>query len=198
MLPYVLILYYSRYGATKTMAEYIARGVHSLSGIEARIRTVPAISAETEAISPPVPDTGDPYATADDLKNCAGLAMGSPCRFGNMAAPLKYFIDNTGSLWASGALINKPAAVFSSSASLHGGQESTLLSMMIPLIHHGTIIVGIPFSESLLNTTTTGGTPYGPTHVTGPNGQWPVNEDEKALCIALGKRLAKLSLQLID
>ncbi len=197
MLPTVLVLYYSRYGATRTMANLIARGVNSISGVEAKIRTVPAISTVTESVEPTVPETGDPYVTLEDLKTCSGLALGSPTRFGNMAAPLKYFIDSTANLWFAGDLAGKPAAVFSSSASLHGGQESTLLSMMLPLIHHGALIVGIPFTESTLITTTSGGTPYGPTHVAGPDSKLPITEDEKTLCMALGKRLASITLKLI-
>lgn len=196
MLPYILVLYYSRYGATKNMANIIGRGIHSLSGIEARIRTVPAVSAVSETQAPAVPNEGDPYVTLEDLKNCAGLAMGSPTRFGNMAAPLKHFVDSTSSLWLTGDLAGKPAAVFSSSSSMHGGQESTLLSMMLPLIHQGMIIVGIPYTEATLVSTISGGTPYGPTHVAGPDGKLPLSEDEKALCFALGKRLAALTLQL--
>lgn len=196
MLPYILVLYYSRYGATATMANLIARGIHSVPGIEAKVRTVPAVSLVTEASEPEIPNSGDPYATLEDLKNCAGLAMGSPTRFGNMAAPLKYFVDSTSSLWLAGDLVNKPAAVFSSSSSLHGGQETTLLSMMLPLMHHGAILVGLPYTESTLITTTSGGTPYGPTHLAGVDGKLPVNEDEKTLCLALGKRLATLTLKL--
>lgn len=196
MLPYILVLYYSRYGATATMANLIARGIHSVPGIEAKVRTVPAVSLVTEASEPEIPNSGDPYATLEDLKNCAGLAMGSPTRFGNMAAPLKYFVDSTSSLWLAGDLVNKPAAVFSSSSSLHGGQETTLLSMMLPLMHHGAILVGLPYTESTLITTTSGGTPYGPTHLAGSDGKLPVNEDEKTLCLALGKRLATLALKL--
>ncbi len=197
MQPYVLVLYYSRYGAVKTMANLIARGVNSVSGIEARVRTVPAVSTTTEATEPAIPTEGDPYVTLDDLKDCAGLAMGSPTRFGNMAAPLKYFLDSTSGLWMTGALAGKPAAVFSSSASMHGGQETTLISMMFPLIHHGAVIVGVPYTEPTLVTTSSGGTPYGPTHVAGPESKLPISEDEKTLCLALGKRLATITLKLI-
>lgn len=196
-MPYILVLYYSRYGATKAMANFIARGINSLPGIEARIRTVPPVSVVTEVAEPPIPDSGDIYVTIEDLKNCVGLAMGSPTRFGNMAAPLKYFIDNTSSLWLSGDLAGKPAAVFSASASHHGGQETTLISMIMPLMHHGAIIVGLPYTEMALITTTTGGTPYGPTHVAGPDSKLPISEDEKILCIALGKRLATIALKLL-
>jgi len=196
-MPYILVFYYSRYGATAKMANYIARGINSLAGIEAVVRTVPPISPVTEIAEPPVPPEGAPYVTLDELKNCAGLAMGSPTRFGNMAAPLKYFIDTTSGLWLSGALAGKPASVFSSSASLHGGQETTLISMMFPLIHHGALIVGLPYTETTLLTTRSGGTPYGPTHVAGTESKLPVDEDEKTLCIALGKRLANIALKLI-
>lgn len=196
MQPYILVVYYSRYGATKNMANFIARGIESVSGIEARLRTVPPVSATFDATAKAVPAEGDPYASLEDLKNCAGLAMGSPTRFGNMAAPLKHFIDSTSGLWLSGDLSGKPASVFSSSASMHGGQETTLISMMLPLMHHGAIIVGIPYTESTLITTTTGGTPYGPTHVAGADSKLPISEDEKALCLALGKRLANIALRL--
>lgn len=175
------------------MAQHIARGIESVSGMEARIRTVPPVSPNTEASEPSVPESGAPYATLDDLKNCAGLALGSPTRFGNMAAPMKYFIDQASSVWLSGQLINRPATVFSSTASLHGGQESTLLSMMLPLFHLGFIILGLPYSEPDLNTTKTGGTPYGPTHVTGATGKNPLSEEEARLCFASGKRLAEIA-----
>ncbi len=197
MLPYVLVLYYSRYGSTATMANLIARGINSVQGIEAKIRTVPAVSMVIESTESAIPASGDPYVTLEELKNCAGLTLGSPTRFGNMAAPLKYFLDGTGSLWMAGDLVNKPAAVFSSTSSLHGGQETTLLSMMLPLIHHGAIIVGIPYTEPALSTTRSGGTPYGPTHVTGPDGKSPISEEEKTLCMALGKRVASLALKLL-
>ena len=197
MLPYILVLYYSRYGATASMANLIARGINSVQGIEARLRTVPPVSPATQVTLPPVPPTGDPYATFEDLKDCAGLAMGSPTRFGNMAAPLKHFIDGTSNLWLAGTLVGKPASVFSSTSSLHGGQETTLLSMMLPLIHHGTMIVGVPYTESALLTTTSGGTPYGPTHVAGADNQAPISDEEKTLCIALGKRLAIIAMKLL-
>lgn len=196
-MSYILVLYYSRYGAVKQMAHYVARGIESIAGIEARIRTVPPVSPTTEATDPAVPDSGAPYATLDDLKNCSGLALGSPTRFGNMAAPMKYFIDQTSGLWLSGSLINKPATVFSSTASLHGGQETTLLTMMLPLFHLGMMIIGIPYSEPDLNTTTTGGTPYGASHVAGTNGKNPVSDEEMRLCIAQGKRLAEIAIKLI-
>lgn len=194
-MPYILVLYYSRYGATAQMADLIARGIHAVHGIEARVRTVPPVAPTTDIASPPVPPEGAPYVTLEDLKNCAGLAMGSPTRFGNMAAPLKHFLDTTSSLWLSGDLSGKPAAVFSSSASLHGGQETTLISMMFPLLHHGAIIVGLPYTEPTLTSTTSGGTPYGPTHVAGAESRLPITEDEKTLCLALGKRLAMITLK---
>ncbi len=192
----ILVLYYSRYGATEKMAHQIARGIESIAGVEARIRTVPPVSDNLDQSAQTVPETGSPYATAQDLIECAGLALGSPTRFGNMAASMKYFWDNTTSLWLSGALINKPAAVFSSTGSLHGGQETTLISMMLPLLHHGCLIVGLPYSEPDLSTTTSGGTPYGPTHVAGAESNKPLSEEEKRLCQALGKRLATVSLKL--
>jgi len=192
----ILVLYYSRYGAVKQMAQHVARGIESITNIEARIRTVPPVSPVIETTQPSVPDSGAPYVTLDDLKNCDGLALGSPTRFGNMAAPMKYFLDTTSSLWLSGNLVNKPAAVFSSTSSLHGGQETTLLSMMFPLIHLGCIIVGIPYTEHDLNTTKTGGTPYGATHVAGLDGKNPVSEEEQRLCFAMGKRLAQITLKL--
>jgi NAD(P)H dehydrogenase (quinone) len=192
----ILILYYSRYGAVKQMANYIARGVESVPNMEAKIRTVPSVSPTSEATTPPVPDSGAPYATLDDLKNCDGLALGSPTRFGNMAAPMKYFLDTASGLWLAGDLVNKPAAVFSSTSSLHGGQETTLISMMLPLMHLGFVLLGIPYTEPDLNTTSTGGTPYGATHVTGPDGKKPVSEEEQRLCYAMGKRLAEISLKL--
>jgi NAD(P)H dehydrogenase (quinone) len=194
--PYILVLYYSLKGNTAKMAEYIARGIESIDGIEARVRTVPAVSTKTESVDPVIPTEGPLYATLDDLKNCAGLAMGSPTRFGNMASALKYFLDGTGALWQSGALINKPAACFTSTASLHGGQETTVLSMQLPLLHHGMIIVGVPYSETHLFTTTGGGTPYGASHMAGANSDQAISESEKAICITLGKRLATIALKL--
>lgn len=192
----VLILYYSRYGATHKMAEQIARGVEMVPDITATLRTVPSISSTTEAVEPAVPETGAPYATLEDLSQCAGLILGSPTRFGNMAAPLKYFLDSTSSLWMSGSLVGKPAAVFTSTASLHGGQETTLLSMMLPLLHHGMLLMGIPYSEMDLANTQTGGTPYGPSHLAGMNSNLPLSEEEKRLCKALGKRVGELVAQL--
>lgn len=192
----ILVLYYSRYGSVKKMAQHIARGVESIAGAEAYIRTVPSVSPTTEASEPAIPESGAPFVTLEDLKNCDGLALGSPTRFGNMAAPLKYFLDTTSSLWLSGALVNKPAAVFSSTASLHGGQETTLLSMMLPLMHLGFVMLGIPYTEPDLNNTTSGGTPYGATHVTGPDGKKPFTEEEQRLCFVMGKRLAEIALKL--
>nr|WP_255558299.1 NAD(P)H:quinone oxidoreductase [Zhongshania aquimaris] len=189
-----MVLYYSRHGATEKLAQHIARGVEQ-AGVEARLRTVPAVSAVCEATADDIPENGALYATEDDLRHCAGLVMGSPTRFGNMAAPLKYFLDGTSGLWMSGALIGKPAALFTSSASLHGGQESTLLTMMMPLLHHGMLITGIPYSEAALSATQSGGTPYGASHVAGQNGR-PVDEIELELAAALGKRIANLSNQL--
>jgi len=193
-MPYVLILYYSRYGATRKMAEFIARGVERVSGIEARLRTVAPIFSQ--APSEPSPASDVVFASLEDLKNCAALALGSPTRFGNMAAPLKYFWDQTSELWMNGGLIDKPAGVFTSTASLHGGQEMTLFSMMIPLFHHGMMIVGSPYSHAELLKTTTGGTPYGPSHLAGSQGENPISLEEKNLCIALGERLAKLAQRL--
>ena len=188
--PYILVLYYSRQGATREMARLIARGIES-TGMSARLRTVPAISADCEQTAPEIPDTGDIYATLDDLANCSGLLLGSPTRFGNMAASLKYFLDSTTPLWLNGALIDKPAAAFTSTGSLHGGQESTLLSMMLPLLHHGMVLVGLPYAEPALLNTRTGGTPYGASHWAGGDGQQPISPDEAALCLALGRRVAR-------
>lgn len=193
--PYVLILYYSRHGSTETMARQIARGVSQVPGVEARLRTVPPVSAETErATLPEVPDTGPIYCEDEDLRDCSALALGSPTRFGNMAAPLKYFIDGTSPLWISGALVDKPAGVFTSTASLHGGQESTLLSMALPLVHHGMIFVGLPYSAPELHATRTGGTPYGASHWAEAGSDGELSEHEAALCQTLGKRLARLAL----
>jgi NAD(P)H dehydrogenase (quinone) len=193
--PYILVLFYSRNGSTSEMARQIARGIEQ-GGLEARLRTVPAISAECEAVAPAIPDEGAMYASLDDLKNCSGLALGSPTRFGNMAAPLKYFLDGTSNLWLTGALVGKPAGVFTSTASLHGGQESTLLSMLLPLMHHGMLVTGLPYSESALLHTTAGGTPYGPSHHAGADGKRGLDEHEIALCRALGQRLATIALKL--
>jgi NAD(P)H dehydrogenase (quinone) len=187
----ILVLYYSRHGATAEMAQRIAFGIESVAGCQARLRTVPPVSSVCEATADAIPDAGPPYASLDDLRECAGLALGSPTRFGNMAAPLKYFLDSTSSLWLSGGLIGKPAAVFTSTSSLHGGQETTLLSMMLPLLHHGMLILGLPYSETELLTTTSGGTPYGPSHTAGVDSKQPLTAEEKHLCTALGKRLAE-------
>lgn len=195
-MKYILVLYYSRYGSVKQMAQHIARGVESIAGIEAKIRTVPPVSTNIEATAPSIPDTGAPYVTIEDLKECAGLALGTPTRFGNMAAPLKYFLDQTSSLWLSGQLVNKPAAVFTSTGSLHGGQESTLLSMMLPLIHLGFVVMGIPYTEVDLNTTASGGTPYGASHFAGTDNKKPFTQEEQRLCFALGKRLAHIAVKL--
>ncbi|MBD8491512.1 NAD(P)H:quinone oxidoreductase [Pseudomonas syringae] len=193
--PYILVLFYSRNGATAEMARQIARGIE-LGGMEARLRTVPAVSADCEATAPAIPDSGAPYATLDDLKHCHGLALGSPTRFGNMAAPLKYFLDGTSNLWLTGALVGKPAGVFTSTASLHGGQETTLLSMLLPLLHHGMLITGLPYSESALVETAGGGTPYGASHHAGADGKRALDKHETDLCRALGQRLAKTALLL--
>lgn len=192
----ILILYYSRYGATAEMACRIARGVEKIPGIQAVLRTVPPVSAVCETTEDSVPREGPPYATLDDLRSCTGLALGSPTRFGNMAAPLKYFLDSTSSLWLSGDLVGKPAAVFTSTSSLHGGQETTLLSMMLPLLHHGMLLMGLPFTEPGLITTDAGGTPYGPSHVAGVDSKNPLSETEKQLCRALGSRLATVAMDL--
>ena len=189
----ILVLYYSRHGNVAGMAQHVARGIEQVPECQARVRTVPAVSALSEATAAEIPDDGPPYATRDDLVECAGLALGSPTRFGNMAAPLKYFLDGTADLWLSGALIGKPAAVFDSTGSLHGGQESTLLSMMLPLMHHGMLILGLPYSEPELTSTSSGGTPYGASHVAGSDSRSPLTEEERRLCVALGKRLAKIA-----
>lgn len=191
--PYILVLYYSRYGNTAEMARQVAHGVEQVGGICARLRTVPPVSATCEAVAEDIPEAGPPYCSEDDLRDCAGLVLGSPTRFGNMAAPLKYFVDSTSSLWLSGALIDKPAATFTSTASLHGGQESTLLSMMLPLLHHGMVLLGLPYSEPQLKDTASGGTPYGASHLAGAAGDRPVDGDEAALCQALGKRVAEFA-----
>ncbi|MBS7325878.1 MAG: NAD(P)H:quinone oxidoreductase [Thiopseudomonas sp.] len=193
--PYVLVLYYSHHGATAEMAQLIARGVES-QGLEARIRTVPKVVTEVSTPAPAVPQEGAVYATLDDLKHCAALALGSPTRFGNMAAPMKYFLDGTLNLWLTGELVGKPAGVFTSTASMHGGQETTLLSMMLPLMHHGMLLCGLPYSESALNETRSGGTPYGPSHLAGADSKRPLDEHESRLCVALGERLAQLAKQL--
>jgi NAD(P)H dehydrogenase (quinone) len=187
----ILVLYYSRHGATAEMAQLVARGVETVSGCQARIRTVPPVSTVCEATGDEIPAEGPPYATLEDLQECAGLAMGSPTRFGNMAAPLKYFLDSTSSLWLGAKLAGKPAAVFTSTSSMHGGQETTLITMMLPLLHHGMLVLGLPYSETDLLTTTSGGTPYGPSHTAGTDSNKPLSNEEKSLCTALGKRLAE-------
>lgn len=196
MTTEILVLYYSQGGAVRQLAQLIARGVERVDGVQARVRTVPKISTVCESVAPAVPDEGAPYVELADLKECAGLALGSPTRFGNMAAPLKYFLDSTSGLWLSGALAGKPAVVFTSSGSMHGGNESTLLTMMLPLLHHGMVMVGLPYSEPALSTTSGGGTPYGASHVAGAMDDTPISDDEKKLCIALGKRLAEIALKL--
>lgn len=193
--PYVLVLFYSRHGATAKMARLIAEGVEK-TGLEARVRTVPEVSADTRATSPAVPPTGAVYCTEDDLRDCSALILGSPTRFGNMAAPLKYFIDGTSSLWLAGSLTDKPAAVFTSTASLHGGQESTLLSMQLPLLHHGMFLVGLPYTNTELTETRGGGTPYGASHHAGTDGSRQLDTHESALCRALGQRVAALTRKL--
>jgi NAD(P)H dehydrogenase (quinone) len=192
----ILVLYYSQGCAVREMAQLIARGVESIKGAQARIRTVPKVSANSEATEPEIPNSGDPYCELQDLQECAGLALGSPTRFGNMAAPMKYFLDGTAGLWLKGALIGKPACVFTSTGSMHGGNETTLLTMMLPLLHHGMLIVGLPYSEPELSSTQSGGTPYGASHVGGAMDDKKITEDEKKLCLALGKRLAETALKL--
>jgi NAD(P)H dehydrogenase (quinone) len=192
----ILVLYYSRDGAVRQMAQLVARGIGQVHGASARIRTVPAVSALSESVATPVPDAGAPYAELKDLEECAGLALGSPTRFGNMAAALKYFLDSTSALWLKGALSGKPAAVFTSTGTLHGGQETTLVSMMLPLLHHGMVIVGLPYTEHELISTKSGGTPYGASHVSGIAADQPITEDERKLCLALGRRLAETAVKL--
>lgn len=194
--PYVLVLYYSRSGATATMAKQLAEGVESVGGIQARLRCVPPVSATCEAVEEEIPAEGAVYADLDDLRHCSGLALGSPTRFGNMAAPLKYFLDSTSPLWLNGALIDKPACAFTSTASLHGGQESTLLSMLIPLLHHGMVYAGLPYNETDLIETDSGGTPYGASHLAGARSDRDVDARERKLCVAQGRRLARLALAL--
>jgi NAD(P)H dehydrogenase (quinone) len=195
-MSYVLVLYYSRYGATAELARQVSRGIEEVPGIETRLRTVPPVSTVCEAVADTIPDAGPPYVSVDDLGGCAGLALGSPTRFGNMAAPLKYFLDGTSPLWLSGKLAGKPAGVFTSTSSLHGGQETTLLSMMLPLLHHGMLITGLPYSETDLLHTGSGGTPYGPSHFAGADSRRPLTDEEKRLCRALGRRLATLARRL--
>lgn len=192
----ILVLYYSRHGSTRKLAELIATGIDSVPGAQARLRTVPPVSTVCEATAPDIPADGPPYAELRDLEECAGLALGSPTRFGNMAAPMKYFLDGTVAQWLSGALAGKPACVFTATGSLHGGQETTLLSMMLPLLHHGMLILGLPYSEKGLMTTASGGTPYGPSHHAHGDNRGPVTEDESALALAMGRRLAQTALRL--
>ena len=194
----ILVLYYSHAGSVRELARHIARGVDSVTGMSARVRTVPKVSAVIEAVAAGVPDDGPPYVTSADLSECIGLAMGSPTRFGNMAAPMKYFLDGLGGEWMRGTLSGKPGSVFTSSASMHGGQESTLLTMMVPLLHHGMVIVGLPFTEAELSATRDGGTPYGASHVAGAKGELPVSETEKKLAFVQGKRLAQIAQKLHD
>lgn len=192
----ILVLYYSQYGATRQMAQLIARGAEQVAGVHARLRTVPKVSTVCETTEPDIPDNGAPYAELRDLEECIGLALGSPTRFGNMASAMKYFWDGTGGLWMKHTLVGKPAALFTSTGTMHGGQESTLLSMMLPLLHHGMVIVGLPYSDPELSSTQTGGTPYGASHVAGLANDQPISEAEKKLCMALGRRLAETALKL--
>ncbi|MEW6131897.1 MAG: NAD(P)H:quinone oxidoreductase [Pseudomonadota bacterium] len=192
----ILVLYYSQDGSVADMARLIARGIESVPSAAARIRTVPRVAPRTETAEPPVPPEGAPYAELRDFEECAGLALGSPTRFGNMAAALKYFLDGTGGLWMQGTLAGKPACVFTSTASQHGGQETTLISMMLPLMHHGMILLGLPYTLAELNTTASGGTPYGASHVAGPRDDRPLSDEERKLCIAQGRRLAEVALKL--
>lgn len=192
----ILILYYSRYGATAEMARLIARGVEEESDMRAKLRTVPEVSSVCEAIEDAIPKAGAPYVSEADLRECSGLILGSPTRFGNMAAPLKYFLDTTSQLWMSGALIGKPASVFTSTSSLHGGQETTLLSMMLPLMHHGMLLLGVPYSETNLLHTSSGGTPYGASHLAGADSKLPLSDEEKQICRTQGRRMAALAVRL--
>jgi len=192
-MPEILVLYSSLHGSVRQLAQHIAHGVASVPGCLARVRTVPKIMSERDEPAKAIPDSGAPFATLDDLRECAGLALGSPSRFGNMSAAMKYFWDGTSGLWLEGVLIGKPACVFTSTASLHGGQESTLLSMMVPLLHHGMLLMGLPYSHPELSQTRSGGTPYGVSHWAGPEGKEPVTEDERRLAFAQGKRLAEIA-----
>ena len=195
-MPEILVLYYSRGGSVARLARHVARGVGEVDGMAARLRTVPPVAAVTQAASPPVPEDGAPYVERADLAECAGLLIGSPTRFGNMAAPLKHFIDGLGADWASGTLVGKPAGAFTSTSTMHGGQESTLLSMLIPLLHHGCVVAGIPFTEPALNTTRSGGTPYGASHVAGLQDDPQPTDEEALLARALGRRIADLASRL--
>jgi len=192
----ILVLYYSQHGATRQMAQFVARGAEQVDGVRARLRTVPKVSTVCEATEPHIPDEGAPYVELRDLEECIGLALGSPCRFGNMASAMKYFWDGTSSLWIKHTLAGKPAALFTSGGTMHGGQESTLLSMMLPLLHHGMMIVGLPYSEPELAATQSGGTPYGASHVAGLDNNQPISDAEKKLCLAQGRRLAQTALKL--
>jgi NAD(P)H dehydrogenase (quinone) len=195
-MPEILVLYYSRHGSTAELANLVARGVEEVPGMQARLRTVPAVSTVTEAVEDSIPPSGPLYASLEDLRECAGLVLGSPTRFGNMAAPLKYFLDGTSSLWLSGVLAGKPAGVFTSTSTLHGGQESTLLSMMLPLLHHGMFIVGLPYTEEAVSATQSGGTPYGASHWAGAQGSRAITDHERHLARALGKRVADVAKKL--
>lgn len=192
----LLVVYYSRDGSVEQLAKIIARGINGVDNCVAKVRRVPPVSTTIESVEDAIPSEGHPYVTLDDLKRCDGLALGSPTRFGNIAAPLKYFLDSTSSLWFKGALSGKPACVFTSTSSMHGGQESTLLTMMVPLLHHGMLLLGIPYTEAALTRTTTGGTPYGASHVAGMTGNTQLSKDEEELCTALGRRLAETTLRL--
>ncbi|WP_300617219.1 NAD(P)H:quinone oxidoreductase [Dokdonella sp.] len=192
----ILVLYYSRTGKVAQLARLVARGVEEVAGMHARLRSVPPVAPVTETAQPPEPDAGAPYVTHADLGECSGLVLGSPTRFGNMAAPLKHFVDSTASAWASGTLVGKPAAVFTSTSTMHGGQESTLLSMMLPLLHHGMLIVGVPYTEAALNRTRGGGSPYGASHVAGVDGGNAITEDQRTLARALGRRVAEVARRL--
>ncbi len=195
-MPEILIVYYSRTGNVAQLARMVARGVEEVPGMRARLRSVPPVAPVTATAMPPVPEEGAPYATLDDLRECAGLILGSPTRFGNMAAPLKHFLDSTVAEWVSGTLVGKPAAAFTSTGTMHGGQESTLLSMLLPLLHHGALIVGLPFTEPALNATTTGGTPYGASHVAGTDADRAISEDSRSLARTLGRRVATIAAKL--
>jgi len=195
-MPEILIVYYSRNGSVAQLARLVARGVEELPNMQARLRSVPPVAAVTQSAQPPEPDAGAPYATLDDLRECVGVILGSPTRFGNMAAPLKHFLDSTSAEWASGTLVGKPAAVFTSTATMHGGQETTLVSMMLPLLHHGALLVGIPYTEDALNTTASGGSPYGASHVAGTHGDLPISAHERELARALGRRVATVCAKL--
>ncbi|BAL25769.1 NAD(P)H:quinone oxidoreductase [Azoarcus sp. KH32C] len=194
----ILVLYYSHRGSVRALAEHVARGIHQVPGAAARVRTVPRVSTVCEAVEGDIPASGPPYVEARDLEECVGIALGSPTRFGNMAAPMKYFLDGLAGQWVNGTLAGKPAAVFTSTASQHGGQEATLLTMMVPLLHHGMLLVGLPYTEPALNRTRGGGTPYGASHVAGPDGAAGLAGDEIELAVALGRRLARVALKLVD